>query len=239
MEMPGENEIASRLDTTLSEYVDDEGKVDYTSVQEGGAVREYVDWLKEFDPDSLRTENDRLAFWINTYNMLTVWGVVKELERDPGFAKKGNKSRLKRIEFFYRTKYLVGGRKLSLYTIENDIIRGQFPEPRIHFALNCASGGCPLLKDGLYSGEDLDVELEAATTLFVRSPKGARLDTESNTLHLSPIFKWYKEDFEKSAGTVIDFVKKYLSDPDREYIEAHAQDIRVKYDSYDWSLNLA
>jgi len=191
--------VEDRLNSTLMRFVDSEGKVDYSSLDEVETVENYVRSLETFDPEDLKTRNEKLAFWINTYNMLTIYGVVSQLKKNADFAKKGNKSILQRFRFFWWKKYKIGGRKYSLYQIENKILRKKLYEPRIHFALNCASQSCPLLKDGLYSAENLDQELDMAATLFIRSSEGARLDRKNKILYLSPIFKWYKKDFEKSS----------------------------------------
>ncbi len=211
--------------------------MDYSSIEEEETVENYVKWLESFDPKNLKTANEKLAFWINAYNMLTINGILRQLRKNPDFAKKGNKSIFQRLPFFWWTKYQIGGRKYSLYKIENKILR-EFSEPRIHFALNCASQSCPLLKDGLYSGENLDQELDMAATLFIRSPNGARLDRKNKILHLSPIFKWYRKDFEKSSGSIIEFLKKYLREEDRKFIEDNLSEIKISYQEYDWGLNI-
>jgi len=228
----------NRLNSLLERFVDSEGKVDYASLQvEEEIVEDYVRKIVAFDLESLRTRNEELAFWINAYNMLALYGVLRELKKDPSFAERGNRSRMQRIRFFWWAKYRIGGRKYSLYQIENDILRKRFSEPRIHFALNCGSQSCPLLKDGLYSSENLDQELDIAATLFIRSPKGVLLDKESKTIHLSSIFKWYDEDFEKASGSVIDFVKEYLKEEDRSFVEDNLSELKVRYQDYDWGLN--
>jgi len=94
------------------------------------------------------------------------------------------------------------------------------------------------LKDGLYSAESLDQELDIAATLFVRSPRGAMLDRKNRVLYLSPIFKWFNKDFEKSSGSVVDFVKKYLKEEDRKFIEDNLSEIKISYKEYDWGLNV-
>jgi hypothetical protein len=235
--VPEEEITTSKLNVLLGEYVDSEGNVDYSVLEREGEVQRYVDGLKDADTENMKG-NARLAFWINAYNMLTIYGILRELKRDESFAQKGNKSYVKRFNFFYRTKNEVGGRKISLYKMENQILRKEFAEPRIHFALNCGSASCPLLKDGLYSDENLDAELEAATTLFVRSPSGTRLDREKDVLHLSSIFKWYSKDFEKSAGSVLNFVRRYMADQDREYLENNPG-LKIEYQPYDWGPNMA
>jgi hypothetical protein len=225
-----------RLNNLLSEYVTEEGKVDYDAIKDNKSVDDYVEWLKTYDPETLKKRNEKLAFWINTYNMLTIYGVLMKLEKDPDFAEKGHKSYLQRVKFFWRTKYEIGGKKYSLYQIENKILR-KIDEPRIHFALNCASGSCPLLKDGLYSAENLEAELELATKIFIQSPTGVFVDTEKRVIHVSQIFKWYKKDFEKVGG-VLEFVKKYLNEFDLKFIENNPE-IKISYQEYDWGLNIS
>ncbi|NIR86048.1 DUF547 domain-containing protein [Candidatus Bathyarchaeota archaeon] len=228
-----------RLNSLLKKYVNSEGKVDYSSLEEEAeTVENYVRWLGSFDPENLKTRNEKLAFWINAYNMLTIYGVLTQLRKKPDFAKKGHKNFFQRFRFFWWTKYRIGGRKYSLYQIENKILREKFSEPRIHFALNCASQSCPLLKDGLYSAENLDQELDMAATLFIRSPKGARLDRKNRVLYLSSIFKWYRNDFEKSCRSIVEFVKKYLEEEDRKFIEDNLSEMKIGYQEYDWGLNV-
>ena len=229
----------NRLNSLLRRFVDSEGNVDYSSIQEEEKIVDsYVRRVEKYRPENLKTGSEKLAFWINAYNMLTLYGVLKQLKKDPNFAKKGNQSKIQRIRFFWWMKYKIGGKKYSLYQIENDILGNRFSEPRIHFALNCGSQSCPLLKDGLYSSVNLEEELDIAATLFIRSPKGARLDRKSKTLHLSSIFKWYGEDFKKSSGSIIEFVKKYLREEDRKFVENNLSDIEIRYQKYDWGLNV-
>jgi len=230
--------LKDRLNSLLKQHVDSEGKVDYISIEKAKTVKDYVRWLESFDPENLKTKNEKLAFWINAYNMLTIYGVCSQLRKNPDFAKKGNKSFFQRLRFFWWTKYKIGAKKYSLYQIENKILRKQFSEPRIHFALNCASQSCPLLKDDLYSAENLDQELDMAVTLFIRSAKGVWIDRKNRILHLSNIFKWYKKDFEKSSGSIVEFVKKYLGEEDRRFIEDHLSEIKTSYQEYNWGLNI-
>ena len=229
-----------RLNSLLKRYVNSEGKVDYSSLEEEAeTVENYVRWLESFDPKNLKTRNEKLAFWINAYNMLTIYGVLSQVRKNPDFVEKGHKSIFQRFRFFWWTKYRIGGRKYSLYQIENKILRKKFSEPRIHFALNCASQSCPLLKDGLYSAENLDQELDMAATLFIRSPNGARLDRKNRILYLSPIFKWYGKDFEKAYGSILEFVKKHLREEDRKFIEDNISEMKISYQEYDWGLNIS
>ena len=110
-------------------------------------------------------------------------------------------------------------------------------EPRIHFALNCASASCPLLKNGLYSEESLELELENAAHTFIQSPRGVAIDRSSNTVRLSRIFKWYRKDFKTVAGGVLQYIQIYLPDDDGSYIKNHISRISIQYMKYDWKLH--
>jgi hypothetical protein len=95
------------------------------------------------------------------------------------------------------------------------------------------------LKDSLYDPENLDEVLDRATILFVISEKETMLDKDRNLLFISPIFKWYKGDFEKKAGSIIEFIRKYLKEDDIQFLDEHSMDIGIKYMKYDWNLNIA
>jgi Protein of unknown function, DUF547 len=126
----------------------------------------------------------------------------------------------------------VEGQELTLNDIENRIIRAHFDEPRIHFALNCASRSCPPLRAEAYTGAALDTQLGNQTKAFLGDPEQNRV--EGDHYRLSKLFDWYKGDFEKAAGSVQAFVRPYLE---------HGKDLgeraKVKHFDYDWSLNEA
>ncbi|UCH05380.1 MAG: DUF547 domain-containing protein [Candidatus Thorarchaeota archaeon] len=178
-----------------------------------------------------------MAFWINAYNALSIYGVVKKLRKDPGFAKRGNSSLIQKARFFVLERFDIGNRRFSLRSLEN-YIREEFKDPRIHFALNCSSMSCPPLKDGLYSAENLDEELEHATWFYINSPQGSRLDRDRNVLWLSMIFRWYKKDFESDGLEVLDFVARYLPERDKQYVNEKLDTLTIKHVDYDWSLNV-
>jgi len=224
------------LEGVLKRYRSATGDVDYLSMLGDQGLVKFAESLGDFDPNRLETNNEKLAFWINCYNALSIYGVIKKLKEDPEFVKKGNSSWWGRVTFFALQKFNVGGRKFTLRDIEN-YIRKEFEDPRIHFALNCASSSCPLLKDGLYSGENLDRELDSAAQLFIRSPDGAVLDHDECVLRLSMIFKWYKKDFENKGVSVLEYVSRFMREVDREYLLDHQNEIKIRFMDYDWALN--
>jgi hypothetical protein len=226
------------LSRILDRYLDIHGNIDYFALMGDQSHIKYAEALATVDLTQFKTHNERLAFWINAYNALSIYGVVKKLEADPEYAKRGNKNWLGRVRFFAIQKFIVAGKKYTLRSIEN-WIRKEFKEPRIHFALNCSSLGCPVLKDGLYSAENLDAELDVATKLYLNSPSGVQIDSENRIVHLSMIFKWYKNDFKVLNLSILEFVAQYLSEVDQTFIRSHHDQIKIKYIPYNWSLNLS
>jgi hypothetical protein len=230
--------MSSTLEEVLKRYRDPGGNVDYFSMMGDAGTITFAESLATFDLSSLDTREKQLAFWINCYNALSIYGVIKKLKSDPDFVKKGNSSWFQRVRFFALQKFKVGGQQFTLREIENNI-RNDFKDPRIHFALNCSSMGCPVLKDGRYSADNIDTELEEASKLYLGSPAGAKVEEESNTLYLSMIFKWYKKDFTETGKTIPEYVLQYIPEDTKNYLEAHLSDIKVKYLDYDWSLNVS
>ncbi len=183
--------------------------------------------------------NDQLAFLINAYN---AWTVELILTGYPDIDS------IKDLGSFFQSPWKkefvdLLGEKRTLDEIEHDLIRGsgRYNEPRIHFAVNCASIGCPALKKEAYRGEMLDAQLEEATTLFLADRSRNRL--EDGTLKVSSIFKWYRQDFEtgwRGAETLPQFLALYrqsLGLSDAEAASLVAGDIDIEFLDYDWSLN--
>ncbi|MCK5265810.1 MAG: DUF547 domain-containing protein [Candidatus Thorarchaeota archaeon] len=226
------------LGEIIGRYRDSQGNVNYFALMADKSMVDYAETLSDFDLGTLKTREAQLAFWINSYNALSIYGVVKKLKKDPNFADRGNMSFLSRARFFAVQKFNVGGKMYSLKTIE-DNIRKEFEDPRIHFALNCSSLGCPLLKDGFYSAENLDKDLDAATRLYLSSSEGVRLDKEEGILFISMIFKWYKKDFEATGKTVIEYIRGYAPNNIREFIDEKKNKLNLKNIQWDWSLNVS
>ncbi|MHA2082102.1 MAG: DUF547 domain-containing protein [Candidatus Thorarchaeota archaeon] len=222
----------------IDRYRDSQGKLNYFALMADKAMVDYAETLSDFDMSTLKTREDRLAFWINSYNSLSIYGVVKKLKKDPDFASKGNTSWFGRVRFFAIQKFKVGGKDYTLNSIEYNIRKG-FKDPRIHFALNCSSLGCPLLKDGLYSAENIENELDAATKLYLSSQEGLRLDKEKGILYVSMIFKWYKKDFEATGMKVIEYIREYAPNHIREFIDDEKGKVKLKKIEYDWALNVS
>lgn len=159
------------------------------------------------------------AFWINTYNLAVIKGIV---------SKYPVKSPLKISGFFDKMKYDVGGVKTTLNDIENKLLRAKFPkEPRFHFTLVCAGLGCPPIIAEAYTPGKLEAQLQRQATIALNNPTFIKV--KGNKVQLSQIFEWYKEDFIQS-GSEVDYINTFR----KEAIPAKA---RVSYYPYDWTLN--
>ena len=177
--------------------------------------------------------DQQLAFLINAYNALTLQLIImhypgiESIKDTGGFFSSPWKK-----EFF-----TLLGEQSSLDHIEHDLIRKQFSEPRIHFAVNCASRGCPPLQPFAYVAEKLDQQLDYATRRFLQDPERNRYIADEQRLELSSIFKWYGEDFVKAAGSIANFAAPYMSDDPAMQKAITGQNIRIDFLDYDWSLN--
>ena len=224
----------ARYDGVLREYVLDNGAVRYGALRANlEPLDRFVEQIGSVSPDShpglFPTREAKLAYWINAYNALVLWAFARdypeEKDRLDGLIGRGL--------FFYQRKFLVGGKKLSLATLENDIIRERFHEPRIHFAIVCASASCPWLARRAYTADNLDELLEARTRLFVNQDRNVKIDPPTRTVTLSKIFDWYDEDFGATDGQILKFIARYRKDGTRLL---HGE-WRVRHFAYDWSPN--
>ncbi|NOX35708.1 MAG: DUF547 domain-containing protein, partial [Deltaproteobacteria bacterium] len=124
------------------------------------------------------------------------------------------------------------GRTVSLDHIEQDILRTEFKDPRVHFVINCASKSCPPLLNEPYEGRDLEDQLNTRAKEFINDKKNIFI--KGNTLFTSRIFKWFEEDF---SDNPLGFIKSFASGKLKEKLSASGKNIKIGYLSYDWSLN--
>ena len=210
----------------LRDHVSAAGAVNYPGIKADPRLAEYLDYLAAADPDAFATDQERLAFWINAYNALAIKGILDGLSPDGLFA---------RVIFFRTTDYTLAGRQINLYDLERDIII-PFNEPRIHFAINCASASCPILGAAPYVADQLEPQLEAATRAFINDPAKNRFDLAANTASISKIFDWFQADFERAAGSVQKYLASYVADSEAA-LHLARDGFEVSYLDYDWSLN--
>ena len=213
------------FDGILRDHVN-QGVVDYPAISQDKRFQEYLNYLAVTDPKTFDSREEKLTFWINAYNALSIKGILDGLSPNSFFG---------RISFFKTTDYPLAGRGIDLYELERDIII-PFGEPRIHFAIVCASASCPTLKSEVYRAETLDKQLEDATIQFMNNTDKNQFDAKLRIARLSMIFDWFDKDFEKHAGSVARYVKTYISDAEAIRVLS-AKDVYIRHLDYDWSLN--
>lgn len=184
------------------------------------AIQEVVDGIASQKVSGLN-QKEQLAFYINAYN---AWILHEALAKYP---TKSVKDLL--FTFFLSKRIKVAGEQMSFNDLEKDVIRKKFNEPRVHFALNCASQSCPPLNQEAFRGEKLDTQLEKLAVAFVNSPRGVDYMPQKKSAALSAIFNWYKDDF-KAVGGPVAFINKRRKPP-------LPDDTKITYQDYDWSLN--
>ncbi len=224
-------------DHLLKKYVDNNGLVNYTawkaSEDDTRALKEYLATLGRGNPEAATTKEGRLAFWINAYNALTVYGI---LDVYPTSSIRNHTAKLIGYNIWRDLKLPVAGQNHSLEDIEHKILR-KLGEPRIHFAIVCASIGCPRLLKEAYTGDRLEAQLTHNTRDFFSRPEHFHVDVATRAVSVSPILDWFGDDFAPTPQGRLRTLATYLpaNDNIRQLIEQG--DFSVSYLDYDWNLN--
>jgi len=199
------------------------------------------DRLAGFDPGRLQEKEAAIAFWLNAYNFFMLAHILEERPGGELVASVwgyGGRYNPFRPNVFERELFEVGGRRYSLDGIEKDILLGEayqekgWKEARVHFAVNCASVGCPPLRDRPYSADNVQPLLTENTRRALLTDRHMHIDGE--TLYVTSLFDWYEADFVEEAGSIRDFVKRYTHEDHHPAIDGAAQ---VRFIDYDWALN--
>jgi hypothetical protein len=218
-----------RWERQLHAYVDADGRVAYRDWMGRGrdSLEVVIRNLGNAAPDAW-PEKDQLAFWINAYNAGTVWAV---------FDGRSAESLLGRVRLFRFWSFRVAGDDRTLDEIEHDILRRRFEEPRIHFAIVCASTSCPPLRNEAYVAGRLDDQLDDQARRFINDAARNRIDRRASVVHLSKIFDWFEEDFTRH-GSVLDYVARFVDDPrTAAWLRDGAPGADHDHLDYDWTLN--
>ena len=206
-------------DQLLKKHVSESGMVDYKGFKKDRAkLDEYLNMLSAMEPSKDWSVQEQLAYYINLYNANTVDVILRN------YPVKS----IKDINGAWTKAFVkIGKKSVSLGTIENSILR-KMNEPRIHFAINCASISCPKLLNEAYTAGKINEQLEKATTKFINSDKN---EISKSSPKVSSIFDWYKKDFQQD-GSVIDYINTYS----KTKINSGA---KLSYKDYNWNLNEA
>lgn len=223
-------------DRLLKRHVDKDGNVGYSDWKETPAdvdsLDAYLSDLSRADPTIAAGREARLAFWINAYNALTIRGILRQY---PTASIQNHASYLWGFNIWRDLLLHVGEKDYSLGQIEHELLR-PLQEPRIHFAIVCASRGCPRLLNRAYQSTDLEQQLSENSRNFFADPQKLDYDSSTGKLRLSPILKWYAEDFGESQSEMLKNITPYLPDRVSEQL-SNKRAVRTDYLDYDWSLN--
>ncbi|XP_030198445.1 uncharacterized protein zgc:152951 isoform X2 [Gadus morhua] len=239
----------------FSDHLSADGKrVDYKAMKVSPLFERYCDMAVQLQRVELAslTREEKLAFFINTYNALVIHGYLR---------LGPPTSMWQRYRFFNYVSYLIGGEVFTLQDIENGVLRGNSKgmaqllrpfsktdprlqialpdaEPLIHFALNCGASGCPPIKT--YTPQGIDSQLRTAAEAFLENDDGCVVDSEKREVRLSQIFKWYKADFGGTEEKLLNWVLEHMGDsPKKSNLQGilSAGKTKVSYLPYDWSTN--
>lgn len=218
----------------LDQFVSTNG-VDYSALKARPLdLNTYLDEIARVTEAEFKSwsEAQQLALLINLYNAATLKLVI---EHHPVTS-------IRKIGGWFKSPWALPvvrlwGQTNSLDWLEHGIIRPRYAEPRIHFGVVCAAKGCPPLRTEPFVADRLDAQLDEQTRQFLRQGDKNRLDVATRTLHLSPIFKWYREDFETDGDDLPKFLRPYFDEAEARVLDDPR--LRIRFTSYDWSLNEA
>ncbi|RLD25272.1 MAG: DUF547 domain-containing protein [Bacteroidetes bacterium] len=214
-------------DGIVKEFVVD-GHVNYEHLLKNSEqLNIYLHRLQSHTPSSDWSREEKLAYWINAYNAFTI-KIVLDNYPVKSIKDIGDKLQVPLVNSTWDIKFIeIGGKDLSLNDIEHRILRKEFNEPRIHFAIVCASESCPPLRSEAFISENIDKQLNEQALLFINDKNRNQLSADH--IEISQLFSWFKGDF-TTEGSLIDFLNKYS----HTKISANA---KISYLDYDWSLN--
>jgi hypothetical protein len=238
----------------LKDYVTADGRVAYARWYQHSAsvlqLDSYLAAVSQFSPVNAAhrfiDRNAEMAYWIYGYNAYVIKSVLDHWPLDSVTDVRAPIEAVTGLGFFYQLRFSFGGEFLSLLSVENNRIRKQYKDSRIHFVLNCASESCPVARPGLPVGREMEQLLERATSEFINDPDNVDIDHAEKIIHLSTIFKWYESDFVNdirldgnlTKNGLHAYIAKYAIDDLADDV-AKAGNYRIAFREYDWGLNSA
>jgi hypothetical protein len=231
----------SGLDAVLKKVVKGD-RVDYAALKADRAgLDAYVDRLAKLTQEEYEklSRDEQMALWINAYNALTLRSIVDAYPIQ-GALKLNTfpRNSIRQIDGVWDKKHPVAGREISLNDIENEVLRKQWHDPRIHAAINCASRSCPPLRAEAYTGAALDAQLEEQMRAFLADPTRNTIDAKAGTVEISKVFDWFGDDFGRKDDprAVLRFFASHGDESWKPFLSKF-DPTAIKYKDYDWTLN--
>ena len=196
----------SIFDDLLKKFVDESGMVNYDAFKNNNEFKEYITAIESADISGFIKE-EKLAFYINTYNATVIKNVIDHLPIKSPLDVEG---------FFNKIKHTIAGKEITLDELEHNYALKIEPVLS-HFGLVCAAFSCPKLIKTAYEGESVIKQLEENGRIYFNDSNKNRLDRENNILYLSEIFKWFKDSFVKRYGSITETAIHFMNDDDRSF----------------------
>lgn len=229
----------SLFDEILHEY-NHNGLVDYKNLKNDSRLNEYLESVANANPENLNTAEEEIAFWINIYNSYTIKAIVDNypIESINDLHTGGRiLGHILSTTVWDDDFVIVNGKEYSLNDVEHKILRKKFKEPRIHFAIVCASISCPKLRSEVFVASKLNDQLNSQAIQFFNDKTRNTFDVTNKVAHLSKILDWFSEDFGDTDEKVLEFVSNYLDEDIKKEIKKNVKDWTIEYLDYDWGLN--
>lgn len=214
----------------LKKHVQADGFVDYKGfIKDSSTLNQYLRLLETAHPNEKNwSRNEQMAYWINAYNAFTIDLIVRNY---PVESIKDIKKGVAFVNSVWDIKFIkIQGYTYDLNNIEHNILRPVFKDARVHAAVNCASYSCPKLLGEAYTADKLESQLDQSMKSFINDPTRNRVT--ANKAEISEIFKWFKGDFERDAGSVREYINRYAN-------VKLSKDGDISHIDYDWRLNEA
>lgn len=225
----------SSYHTLLQKYVDSDGMVNYkgwkANSADHDALLKYIKQLGKVDSTKPASNEAKLAYWINAYNAVTIEGILQVY---PTTSIRNHTAKLLGYNIWKNLKLISGDQQINLDSIEHKVLR-KMGEPRIHFAIVCASIGCPRLLNEAFVAERLEDQLTTNATDFFSRSRNLQINQSKRELRLSSIMSWFGSDFGQSQEQQLQAISPYFPETAKQFVESG--DIRVSYLDYDWNIN--
>ncbi len=227
------------LTKILSTYVHD-GATNFTELCKDDHLTGYIEQFNATDPEAIKDTNDRFAFWLNVYNAYSLQAICQKYpiksvnDLNPGGLIL---SVVLKKSVWDKPLVMVNHKQYSLKQVDHEILRTTFKDPRIPFAIACGGIGCGPSRSEAYEGSTIDSQLEDQTRIFINDIMLNSFDVNTKTAVLSPLFKFSAKDFGKNQAELLVFIAKYLPVEIAQDIRKSASQWKVKYNSYDLTLN--
>ncbi len=230
------NDIShTSFDVLLQKYVDQNGMVDYKAWHKNqtdrAALKSYLESMSKANPKTEADEAAKLAYWINAYNALTIEGILRVY---PTSSIRNHTAKLFGYNIWKNLYLYSGNTRINLNDIEHEVLR-KMNEPRIHFAIVCASIGCPRLMNKAYTADQLENQLTTNATDFFSRSQNLQVDAKNSKLNLSAIMNWFGTDFGNSTAAQVKTISPYLPEEAKTLVSKGK--FSVGYLDYNWKLN--